>query len=1042
MAFRSSATTLRTLSFNLTGALFLAFACVTGCAQSDGDARAAYDAAMAVAEPTERISALQRFIQSYPQAEQATAAREEVVRGFAALGEVKLGAQDAERALAYFKQAIAAFPPQMDDKFFDETASRIPLAVSVRGYRAEAVTLAREMDARFAKDAHKLGVLGEFYLTVEDAGDALRVLKTAAKLAPEDARLRRALGAAYRVNLKLSEAADEYRAAIKLEPDDKRATYELANLERGRGAYEEAVRLYKRQLEIDPQHAGAVKGLALVYVAQGKRELAGEALKKAAQMSGGPDFYFQTQLAFAYLTRNQVADARQAADAAIAAEPRFSWARMAAAEVDLAEGKYFDAERNLLAAQNYANFPTLAFTLGKVYLTVEDFDGAVEQFNKAFRYSGGKFKATLGGVLELETDSLAPLLARERQAAIFKFEPTTSEVEFQIIEALTRVDAGLRGNRPSSGLVSGLVLSQSASKRQNAELERAVNDFVQAEGSRRQFRALYAAQRLIKSGQLLEHALRLADGALDAAETATAPEGSLRDYPNYDREGRLRLFRGRAGEVKGWALQRLGRVAEAIATLQAAAEEYGPLPERKRALWRLAAATEAAGREQEALDLYLAAYEPPDKSARTADLNRSVIEALYRKLNGSLQGLDERIGRAQAQPASLIAFGPRERTAATSARNNKQAAVPSVVTDTQAEAAKATPGASAEKLPAAEKSELNAGAESKGEAEETPAEKLEAKAELKADAKHDEVKTDEKSGARADLGPAAEATTPAAEKGTPAEVEPTNVIELPVSLPTLKAELPDTSGLLTLAVNAAPLVEEEIVAPEPTTPEPASPAPATVSAGRTDEAASSFSTGELPVTSPIPGWRERPASLAAPFLFRDTPPLIASFAAPDLSEVGEAPDPDAEAVEKAAAKATAKEVPKAGADAAKRAASNTAASAEESPRGGARSGSRSTPRRPNLPVEIESRAAAVGLSSGSLSRTMAQEIEGEAKAPPDEATKIQPEANAAPVASPTEIPAETPSATRPRRVESADNPIPATRKRRVTTPDAAPRKRP
>lgn len=988
------------------GVLLLGVCSIATQAQSNSsDVRSAYDAAMAVSEPADRIVALQRFIQNYPSSELVDNAREDAARGLAALGEVQLTERNIERALDYFKQSVAISPGKMSDKFFDETASRIPLVISLRGYRAEAVGLAREMEVRFIGDARKLALLGEFYLTIEDAEDALRVLRIATRLAPKEARYHRSLGIAYRLNLKLDEAAEEYKAAIGLEPDDKRTYYDLANIQRGLGAYEEAIKLYRRQLEIDPQHSDSHKGLALSYIAQGKNDLANSELK---QVSDKPDFNFQTQLAFAYLTRGRIAEARQSADSALAIEPRFSWARIAAAEVDLAEAKYFEAERNLLAALNYANFPTLYFTFGKVYLAVEDFDGAVEQFNKAIRYSSGKFRTRLGGVLDLESESLSQLLARERWAAIFKAESITSQIEYEIAEGLIRLDSGLQKQRPTAGTISALALSQSSSKQQASDLDNAVSTFVNAESSRRPFRALYAAQRLIRSGQLLERALKLADEAMDAAEAATAPEGSIRDYPNYDREGRLQLFRGRAGELRGWALQKLGRSNEAIAALEAAIQAYGLLPERKRALWRLASAKESAGQEREALEMYLAAYEPPDKQSSSADLNRAVIESLYRKLNGSLQGLDDRIGRAQAQPVSLIAFGPRSGSEARSNRSAKP--ITESHPASQVESQTENRIASTNEISDAAKTEVNAGREatpdSKPEAksevvELKPESKQEPKAELNADAKT-EAKAESKGETEIAINteknsPAATPVienTPGTEKSLPAETKAEDTsaaIVLPDNLSPGKVDLSVQNSVNTELATLSVPAEEDLDAPLPRKQTLESRAVRT-EVERPIELTSTNAVVELPETPNLPGWRERPAALAGwaqlNTLFW---PDGLSFAFAN-EETESAPEPS-EIVTRPVVKEAEKE---------------TVVSV---PRPAPVSNSK-TSRASKLPPEIQKRAAAVGLSSGKISRSL---VLGPEK--PSNSEKPKPEQNtqAESQAQPGEASTPAPS-TRPRRV--------------------------
>lgn len=615
------------------------------------DAQPTLEAALAATEPAARMAALQKFLQTQPDSPQADTARAELTRVFAYLGETHLSEKNLDGALQNFKQAISAFPKQVDDKFFEEVAARIPVAVSVRGYRTEAILLAREMEARFGAEANRLAAIGEFYLSVEAPTEALRALNSAIKLTPDNARVYRLLGAAHRVNLNLDKAAEQYTAAIKADAKDSRAYFELANLQRARGRYEVAINLYNRQLGLEPEHAPSLKGLALCYLAQGKEERANELLAQAAKVTNAEltrDFFLQTQLALTYLARGKVAPARQAAEAALVAEPRFSWARIAAAEVELAEGKYFESERHIIAAMKYADFPTLHFMLGKIYLAVEDFEGALDEFGKAFSYKAGKFHTRLGGVQEVNAETVAELLAPERQASLFQAEPITTDVEFKLAENLTRFEVAVRGTKHSSSqLVSAILLSQKSSKTALAEIEKSAEDFVETEGSRKPFRWLYAAERLTQSGQALETVLKLTDQALEAAESATAPEGSLRDYPNYDRDGRLRVFRARALTLRGRALVKLNRPAEAITTLEQAVESYGLTPERNRAQWQLALAKESAGQTKEALDLYITAYQPPDKTSVGSDLNRTVIEGLYRKIHGSLDGLNERIGKAR-----------------------------------------------------------------------------------------------------------------------------------------------------------------------------------------------------------------------------------------------------------------------------------------------------------------------------------------------------------------------------------------------------------
>jgi tetratricopeptide (TPR) repeat protein len=609
---------------------------------------------LAIDDPAVRDAALRKLLEPGAASEKIQAAREAVVTRWAQLAEIALGKGDLERGIENFRRAVAATPDRGAGRFFEDVVIRIPFALSTRGYRSEAVEMAREIERRFAQDSPKLAALGEFYMTIEATGDAIRALEAASKLAGDDAKLGRLLGAAYRMGLRLDDAIAKYRLATSLDANDKRAYYELANLCRAQGDYAGAIDLYRKQLEITPNHSSSYKGLALAYLAQGDEERMTAALNRARELRGSDDeitgdVYLQTQLAFHYLAQNKMKEAQQAVTAAMLVEPRYSWARIAAAEVDLADGKYFDAERNLIAARSYANFPTLYFTLGKLYLIVEDFDGALEQFSKAFDYSSqGGFTAKLGGVFDARADNLKELLSREHQAAIFLARPPTKDEIFKIAEGLVRFTAGLRAiktmmNPSSKGEtgdgIKGGAENAEARRVQIKEMERAALDFIEAESSRRSFRMLSVAEKLAQAGVSTDLAVDLAEQALGLARLATEPEGTLREYPNYDRDGRLAIFRGRALSAKGWALYKADKNREAAAILTESTQAYGSLAEGRRALRRLATVKETQGELKEALDLYIAGYEAPSGSG--VDVSRAVIESLYRKINGSLEGLDK-----------------------------------------------------------------------------------------------------------------------------------------------------------------------------------------------------------------------------------------------------------------------------------------------------------------------------------------------------------------------------------------------------------------
>jgi hypothetical protein len=82
-------------------------------------------------------------------------------------------------------------------------------------------------------------------------------------------------------------------------------------------------------------------------------------------------------------------------------------------------------------------------------------------------------------------------------------------------------------------------------------------------------------------------------------------------------------------------------------------------------LWRLATVKETQGDLKEALDLYIAGYDPPP-SGSVIDVNRAVIESLYRKVHGSLEGLNKRLGLSDtsSDPSSGSSLSARRDTSA------------------------------------------------------------------------------------------------------------------------------------------------------------------------------------------------------------------------------------------------------------------------------------------------------------------------------------------------------------------------------------------
>jgi hypothetical protein len=118
-------------------------------------------------------------------------------------------------------------------------------------------------------------------------------------------------------------------------------------------------------------------------------------------------------------------------------------------------------------------------------------------------------------------------------------------------------------------------------------------------------------------------------------------QGTTPDIPNAPRPVLSALLRGRIEDLAGMALFNMDKPADAVARLRLAVSVVPPTtPLGRSAMWHLGAALEAEGKNDQALLYYIKSYlnGEPDPA------RRSVIENVYKKVNGTLDGLDDKIG--------------------------------------------------------------------------------------------------------------------------------------------------------------------------------------------------------------------------------------------------------------------------------------------------------------------------------------------------------------------------------------------------------------
>lgn len=115
------------------------------------------------------------------------------------------------------------------------------------------------------------------------------------------------------------------------------------------------------------------------------------------------------------------------------------------------------------------------------------------------------------------------------------------------------------------------------------------------------------------------------------------------------------LFKGRLEDLEGWGLFNQEKYSEALTHLKQAAEiSPAGTPTWRSALWHLGVTLEQSGQKEQALDAYIKSYRAgPPESVR-----RATIEQLYRSINGSTNGLEERLASGDAAPVAVATPQP------------------------------------------------------------------------------------------------------------------------------------------------------------------------------------------------------------------------------------------------------------------------------------------------------------------------------------------------------------------------------------------------
>lgn len=604
----------------------------------------AFDKAAAIADPTEKIAALQKFVKAYPLAEEKNHALELIVSSRAVLGDQKLQGHETEAGIALFKLAINEAPVPVPDKLFQGILSNLPTNLFWQGQREAAVDIAKLIEEKIGGNAKQLLSLAAFYIGTENAAEAKRLAERMIVLEPNLPDAYQTLGLANRMSFQLQESADAYVKALELKPDSVISKRSLAEMKRALGKPEDAAALYKEILAVNPDDSVAKTGLILCLFDAEKREEAESEMAKSLETNPN-NLPLIAGAAYWYAAHEQGTKAIELAQKAIAIEPRYIWSHIALARGYMSQKKPLDAERVLLSSRQYGNFPTLEYEIASARLMAGFYREAVEELQKSFDIKDGMVRSQLGGRVLKESRSFIELISFERRASIFEPLAADNPENAARLKALLDLHQKIAAAEPNE-----------------AETGAATDEFIKGDDTMKFHRQIYAAgllaQKRMASSKVLE-IMKAATGNSDPAlEGPNATSATLADQlyesrsismarnqlvlvPEVSRQTLSAILRGRIEDITGWALLQQGNKAEAIIRLRRA---VGVLPDKsawwRSSLWKLASALEADGNDKEALDNYIKSY----ITDRPDGIKYFTIESVYRRIHGNTDGLEAKIG--------------------------------------------------------------------------------------------------------------------------------------------------------------------------------------------------------------------------------------------------------------------------------------------------------------------------------------------------------------------------------------------------------------
>ncbi len=546
-----------------------------------------FEKARALTDETKRIAAFQNFIKNFPASAEIPRTQGLIVSARAILGDQKLRAGETQAGIDLFKLAVTETPTPVSDDLFTKVILGFPLNLDSLGQRSAAFDVAKMIEEKVGANANQILDLSKFYINVKYGTEAIRLAQKSVELAPDSATGYQVLAIANRLNFRLEDAANAYAKAVELDggasPGNKQS---LAEMKRALGKPDEAIALYREILAKDPTNLTAQTGLTLALFDADKLTEAEAEMNKSLETA--PDnIKLLTGAAYWYAAHNLSEKAIDLSQKAIATDRSFVWAYIAQARALIAQDKPLEAEKMLLAARRFADFPTLDYELASARLAAGLYREAAESLKKNFVVNKeGLIETYLGNRILADAKSFTELLSLERRTELFEMNAADNDENTNKLKSLLEFNQKL-----------------DAADATEPELAQTADEFVKGTDNMRLHRQLFAASRLLQKKTALPKVLELmqsAIGGVDSALNVASPSAAVladeiydsRQYairqnliivvPDIPRQTLSAILRGRIEDISGWTYYQQNNTSQSVVRLKRA---LSVLPD-KSAWWR------------------------------------------------------------------------------------------------------------------------------------------------------------------------------------------------------------------------------------------------------------------------------------------------------------------------------------------------------------------------------------------------------------------------------------------------------------------------